>query len=123
MKNENQNVELHPELKAYLNPNEKLGLVLQHPLVYSVPYFESTNSFLNEYLTRKKEALADAIAEKDWESAIWIHERPWRINALIEYIDKTSEKEYWQLVARVWQDSEGPGINKGAWRTLFSGYI
>lgn len=99
--------ELCEELSEYIEDCSIGGLMIRHPLVYSVPYFPPLNKQLNLSLKYKQEALDKALREENWGSYIFLHERPHRFNALNE-IHKSikKEKEYWELFVSIFVDSE-----------------
>ncbi len=98
---------LRPELKKWLEESEAFGQVLKHPLVFGIPYIEQMNAVYNEQLKYKKQHVAKATIEKNWYSYIFLHERPYRFNALHGIKDQVeNDKEYWELVSSVWTDTE-----------------
>lgn len=112
--------ELHPELKARVFANTSFD-VLQHPLVFSVPYNEISNKMLNKNLAYKKQAVAEAQAEGNWHRYVFLHERPFRFDALQSVQDKfTDGKEYWRVVGSVWTDSENIYQQFAAWKRLWA---
>lgn len=117
--------ELLPELAEWVEEGE-WGPMLRHPLVYSIPLFlpgQANKSFL-----RKQELIQQAIEEEDWHTLVFLHERPYRLTALLsvigtdeygEPIPLVSTPEHWALAADVWVDSENIDQNIETWRALF----
>lgn len=101
----NREEELHPELQAYLNETPGLGTVLQHPLVYAVPYIP-TNAFYNAQFKHKQECLVRCRKEKNWGGYVFLHERPYRIDAFMDTMDELEPEEYWNLLADILIDTE-----------------
>lgn len=100
--------DLHVDLVPYLTEG-RIGRVLSHPLMVHVLYNEVSNKMINQGYLHKKEAVAKAREEKDWERFVFLHERPYRIDALetVLYEEEVSEPErIWPLISRVWIDSE-----------------
>jgi hypothetical protein len=97
---------LHPDLVPYLEEDEFLGLCLKHPLVYDIPHLQMTAWRCNDQYATKRKALEKAMREHRWESVIWLHERPYRRNALWSIRRNLTDREYWKLVGMVWVDSE-----------------
>lgn len=95
---------LHDDLAPYLFDQESLGKVLKHPLVFSVPYMGPGHS--NWVYEQKKEALEEALAEGKWHTYVFLHERPHRIEALVQIEQHLSDRDYWETVSSVWTDSE-----------------
>lgn len=111
--------ELDPELVDYIRPTS-LGEMVNHPLVQEIFYRPQINAFLNRRLKAKKEALAIAEEQKDWHQAIFLHERPYRFNALFEdYQYSMNDEAYWSAVGEVWTDSENIWQNYHGWLDLW----
>jgi|GEM_PF-1177857 hypothetical protein len=110
--------ELIPELKPYLHNNKTLGKVLQSPLVFSVPHHSALNAFCNEQYRQKKLRLEESRIEKDWHRFVFWHERPFRLPAFTEICNELSPKEYWQLLADIWIDTESAWQYKPIWEML-----
>ena len=114
--------ELVPELKKHLRsfPGERGWKMIHHPLVLSVPHNEGYNRLMNRQLEQKKVALEEAKKQRDWDTYVFLHERPYRAQVLVQIIDKvTMTKKGWGVVAHVWSDSETPGVNLQFWSTIF----
>ena len=123
---------LHPDLAEYLVESEHFGMVLKHPLVVDIL---PINGYANaRYLARKAE-LDDAIAEEDWKRVVWIHERPYRCEALIDYVlgrnDETgvvfpvtslTDPMMRRLVWEVWTDSENIHQHVQDWLEITDGF-
>lgn len=97
---------LNKELALCLVEHPSLGMILQHPLVYSVPYCEQMNAYLNISLKIKKEELKKAIDEKEWSSALVLYERPCRIQAFCNLANLMDKKSLIAEFSWVWTDSE-----------------
>tara|TARA_R110000824_G_scaffold46170_4_gene132978 strand:- start:880 stop:1548 length:669 start_codon:yes stop_codon:yes gene_type:complete len=109
---------LLPELQASVTDSPLgPGTWIAHPLVHGVLSFVS---IANELLRSKQEQLASALAAEDWHSYIWIHERPYRLEALLAIENRLSDESYWTLVEAVWIDSESPHINYDIWAELWT---
>jgi hypothetical protein len=107
---------LLPELQSHLVKDRTFGVMVHHPLVISVvPLWK----VCNEMYLRKKEELAVAVSQKDWERVIWLHERPYRLNKLEDLwvsgaINLHDLKE---LLPHVWTDAEP--ADEMRWAHLF----
>lgn len=99
---------------------EKDWTVLKHPLVFSVPYVPALNKSLNQMFKQKTEALDRAIASGSWETYVWLHERPYRVDAFCEILDTLDDTQYWELLAHIWIDSENIRENQETWEILLS---
>lgn len=122
-----KNEPLHPDLRGWVEDSDTFGTILRHPLVYALPLF--LPGVANRAYEQKRRALADAVRDEDWSSVIWLHERPYRLRALVDYcigrrdddtpLPLASAPEYWQLTANVWVDSENIEQMMDDWSALF----
>ena len=85
---------LRPELSDYLVEHPFFGLIIDHPLVevlhlYALidpPPSRSVYEVIdnaNAQLDYKNKAVREAVACKDWRLFAFLHERPWRLQALL----------------------------------------
>ena len=110
---------LDPELECWLFASPKLGKVLQHPLVYGVPYFPRSNALYNMQLKQKEANLKEALQNKKWGSYIFLHERPHRLSAFMDIKDSVGD-EYWGLVRHIWIDSENIWQHLSQWKKILA---
>jgi hypothetical protein len=68
---------------------------------------------------QKKADLEKAIAEKKYSQIIFLHERPYRLEAFTQITKELSDAKYWSLLASVWTDTENGWQNLPTWRALF----
>lgn len=113
------NTVLDRELSLFLEDSESFKM-LRHPLVYAVPYTEEMNEHLNSLLISKRVAVQTAIKNKNYNSVIFLHERPHRLSALLEHVPRTP-KLFWSSAREVWSDSENIHQHYNAWRMLLKG--
>jgi len=111
---------LSERLMPYLRTHPVLGAILQHPLVYSVPYHPMMAGFLNAQLAQKELAISEAVATGDWHRAIMLHERPWRAHAVSQHASAMDDASYWKIVAWAYTDSENVNENFTLWGDLLS---
>jgi hypothetical protein len=112
---------LHEDLVPYLS-DWRRGKAIWHPLVHEPMYHEIQNKMYNRMYLSKTAALKKAIEDKKWGSYIFIHERPYRFDALIEVIYDHKERNpevVWPLIASVWTDSENINQNYDDWVELW----
>lgn len=111
---------LHPDLEPYLAESEVLGPCLRHPLVYQVPYFLPGQA--NEAYEAKKAGMKEAIRKRQWHTMIFLHERPYRLDALQQLSAgfNVPNKRWWDLVGIVWTDSENIHQNLDAWEEVWA---
>lgn len=115
-----QGGELVPDLELYRTRHPALGFVLQHPLVYFVPFFPQMAAYANEMLRQKEAALKAAIENKGWGKAVFLHERPWRCEAFSRHADHMDDTDYWSLLAQIYTDSENVDENFETWADLLT---
>lgn len=112
--------ELSSELVPYIMEGS-FGPYINHPLVQSIPHSPVMNRRANLMLAHKKEALEEALATGKWNSVVFLHERPFRLNALLEHVPSDiPPSEYWPIVSSVWTDSENIWQNVDVWMDLWS---
>lgn len=110
--------DLAPELQSCVEEVGNLGPCLRHPLVFSVRHVPQLNALMNESLRQKKAWLEEAVREKKWSVAIFLHERPYRLMAFIKYMRDMADIEYWELLGEIWRDSENIWQHRARWRGL-----
>jgi hypothetical protein len=98
--------------------------MLRHPLVYMVPVLLPGQA--NRAYEHKRKAIAEAVESEDWHTVVFLHERPYRLKALIDHVTGRDEEgnplpmedEHSALVADVWVDSENIEQNIEDWKDL-----
>lgn len=110
--------EIDPDLKYYINDSNGFP-VLRHPLVYAVPYMPQLNNMYNRQYLAKKEQLANALDTGDWDGYVYLHERPYRLDALLEISDDVDDATFWSLLSGIWTDSENIRQNQEIWNEIF----
>jgi hypothetical protein len=109
---------LHPELQARLDDCGPFHAV-RHPLLYSVPFFPGSEALLNQQFAYKKAALKDALAARDFSKAIWLHERPYRVEAFWNLANQLTDEQYWEQAGRLYVDSENVAETWPLWLLVF----
>ena len=109
---------LHEDLKPYIN-NGGMFVMLKHPLVFAVPYVEQMHSLYNKQYEHKKNRISDYLKKKNYEGYIFLYERPYRLMAFLNIADKLKGKQYWEILADIWTDSENIWQNKKTYKMLF----
>lgn len=95
-----------------------LGQMLHHPLVIAAMYVPQFNHLYNAEYRRKLAALGEAERNGNWETYVWLHERPYRVDAFCEVMDRMDNVTYWSLLREIWTDSENIRENAEVWETL-----
>lgn len=111
------NEPLNPELVPYLEDGA-LGKQLRHPLVYLVPMWD--NGRANAYYAQKVRDSNSALQEKRYSSFVYLHERPYRLDAFIQIADQLTDTEYWKLLGSIWTDTENQWQNLDKWDELLN---
>lgn len=98
---------LDPELEPWVEENEIGWTMLRHPLVYDIPFSRDFAYRANDQLAYKRQALVDARTKGNWSDYVFLHERPWRADALfnIQGFIKVYDT-FWKLFGEVWTDTE-----------------
>ena len=112
--------DLDPELVPYMEKGGPLGRCIRHPLVYSMIHTDQMNAIANRQLAAKKEAVAEAREQREWARFIFLHERPYRIEAFMEIEDQLTDSEYWDHLGSVWVDTENAYQNPDEWMELLT---
>jgi hypothetical protein len=110
--------ELHPELAAYFEDGSMPSI--RHPLVYSVLHAPLFNVYVNKQLAIKKMLLTEAMKEKNWNTYVFLYERPWRATAFDKIKRRLDNETYWSLLAEVWIDSENIPQMRSVWNRLLA---
>ena len=108
--------DLDPEFLPYTAMNDDLGVLsIRHPLVYSVIHHPTLNATMNEALRMKKQDLHYALRTRDWEKFVWLHEKPWRIDAFQQICWHLGDSRYWKLLSDIWTNTENLWQNQQLW--------
>ena len=111
--------DLHPDLEKHIDPEGPLGAFLQHPLVFFAAYDPIFNAHVNKLYLQKKKQANKARKDKNWNRFIWLHERPYRLDAYMDICKNMKPAEYWTILRDIWIDAEFPGVNQKVWLHLF----
>lgn len=106
------NAPLHEDLEDYVREGPT-GLMLHHPLMIEVFYVPEFNARIN-YAYEQKRAMAEKARKAgDWNHYIFLHERPYRWEALHHMRRQTTRsastakrKAFWETFAEVYIDTE-----------------
>ena len=109
---------LDERLEQYYSVQNGIPMI-KHPLCFSIFHTEAMNHRMNQYLNYKLEATEEALERKEYETFIFLHERPYRLEAFMEVERNLSDEDYWKILGEVWTDSENIWQNKHVWAVLF----
>jgi len=120
--------DLIDELCDYITQGGKSGLrFINHPYVNTI-YSPELNAMYNLNYLEKKKAVTKARGNSDWATFIFLHERPYRLQALLELVKQHDEAGTANGAANiiinnlhnVYIDAEGCHINRESWQRLFN---
>lgn len=111
-------VDLDQELERYHYESENGWDVIKHPLVFSIMHNPVQNGLVNKQLAYKKGACRTALAEGNWHTYVFLHERPFRVDAFKRIAKRMSDENYWDLLSEIWIDSENIRENPTVWQGL-----
>lgn len=121
MTNLQPDAELHQDLQPFVKKSPLgSGKSLHHPLVIQPLLEGPLVDHTNKVYLQKLESLAKAMNTKDYHTYIWLHERPYRIEAFIRIEKNLKDPEYWKLLGLVYIDSENIHEFKEEWIKLLS---
>lgn len=109
---------LDSELQLWVEPGP-LGNFLNHPLVQDM-MVDAMPGLANMRLRDKRKRLNAAVARDDWNSYVFLHERPYRFQALEEALSEYDIQEPDKLATSVWIDSENIHQNYDGWNEVLS---
>lgn len=110
--------DLLPMLEAAKVEFPLTGWFIKHPFVNQMYFGPKMHAAYNEQYKHKVIAVAAARFERRWNTFVFLHERPWRFEALTEIADEMTDAEFWALVSEVWQDSENIRQHQEEWDDL-----
>jgi hypothetical protein len=111
--------DLHEDLRPHLV--KRAGrLHLHHPFIIMLDLIPQEHAKANRRYVEKREEIKRAKERHDWSKYIWLHERPYRADALAECVAMGLRgPQYWELVGETWRDSENIHQNRGLWRRIW----
>ena len=114
--------ELLPELKSSIIDEGVFNRKsIQHPLVIG-DLGMMPNSYYNKQLIRKKERLMEFENNNEFESYLFLIEKPFRVKFFSDLVKqnkiKKFSKKYWRILSSLWTDSENIFQNKELWDDL-----
>lgn len=114
--------ELLPELKVSIIDGGLFNRKsIQHPLVIGDIGMQP-NSYYNKQLIRKQERLKEFENDKNFESYLFLIEKPFRVTFFSDLVKqnkiKRLSKKYWKILSFLWTNSENIFQNKELWDDL-----
>ncbi len=102
---------IREELEGYLEEADGHGLI-KHPLITYMGYdpdSRETVTMLGRWLAQKRHGIEQLASEGDWSQVLMLHEKPWRMHALIEYAPPMDDEDYWDELGDIWCQIKNPG--------------
>ena len=113
------NEPLDKDLEDFVEFNNEMGMpIVRHPLIMWIG--PMMPGIINKQYRQKLDAVARAREERNWQSYIYLHERPYRLDAFMDVADDMSDNHYWENLADIWIDSENIWQNKDLWKSALS---
>jgi hypothetical protein len=112
---------LLPELEPYLLEELSGHTILEHPLVKDLFIDLERCGHINRLYKAKAAQAKKYLAAGKYDSYVFLHERPYRVDALVQIMGKLADAEFWQLLGEVWRDSESIRQYRRERRTLWFG--
>jgi hypothetical protein len=112
--------DLHPELEACLSFHEDLGvMILNHKFVISPMHSPVMNKISNRQFLAKQKATEEAMKEGDLYLYVVLHEKPYRMEAIMEWFEiHGAVEDLYEVVLDEWTTSENIWQNQGRWVML-----
>lgn len=107
---------LTPELQYYVRQGV-LGEMIHSPWIVEIFFDPEHCALINARYGYKLAEIDKAITEKAWSRYVFLHERPYRLEKLLNIVHLMSEPH--KLIRDVWIDSENIHENLKAWKALF----
>lgn len=114
-------VELCPELKDCIVDIGNGIRLIKNKFLTTV-YIRSGNDedLYNKPYRVRRELAQKYLEEENFDSFIFMHERPFRLEALVEVLFSIKKEDLFRIVEYVWTDSEGPCVNLEVWKYIFN---
>lgn len=114
---------LPPDMRDCIIVNPKMGWpMFKHPLYFAVPYFGTKfeRECLLGSISAKTERISQFISEGNLSALVWMYERPYRLEALMNNHPLVSPDNFYPVMGNVWTDSENIWQGKGMWNALWT---
>jgi hypothetical protein len=111
--------DLHPDLEEWLDPPGDEFRFIRHPLLVTL-YKPALTANTNHDFEQKVRSVEVANQAEDWDQYVWLHEKPYRAEALYDVAYLLDDGDYWELVSAVWIHSENIWECEDEWRALLS---
>lgn len=106
-----------PELMDYVMQSSSFTM-LNHPLVQSIMFNPDKAALQNRQYEIKSRMAEEALKQKDYHKFVFLHERPYRAQALTVVRVMDRSVGHHELIASVWTDSENIWQSQKDWVAL-----
>lgn len=79
-----------------------------------------SQEWLNTYVSHVKQRYKEYIEKREYLSAIFSIERPYRAQELCLLLPEMTAEQQWEAIRDIYIDSENPSINYDFWRLCFT---
>lgn len=111
--------ELHDDLVPWVCDDSPIPMV-KHPLVMMF-HHRGYSAMVNKCYEQKCKMRDEYLAKNLIQNLIEIvYEKPYRVNALVQYAHKLSDADYWQTLASVWTSTEYIHQDHETWYELLN---
>jgi len=109
---------LHPELRPFVRPGP-LGDMIHHKLVIELIFMPEHCAYINRFYEQKKHQLLEAFQNQDFIRWVFLHERPYRLQAFQDVAEQLSPTDYEALLAQIWIDTENAYEMVNDWECIW----
>jgi len=114
---------LHPDLRSHFRDGP-VGKMLHHPLIINVITLPGHHKADNMMYLHRKEEAEQSWHKKYWSRYVFLHERPYRAEALQRVLFEGGlpfhQQVTWQLIKAVWIDSENVHEHDQFWTSTWN---
>lgn len=114
---------LHAELADYVTDGPIGAPMIKHPLIIELFFDPARCAMINTRYHVKKEKIERMLADRKWSDYVMMHERPFRLDALLHVLARGLREESPEIIGdvlhQVWTDSENIFENFELWYELF----
>lgn len=114
---------LHADLADYVTDGPIGAPMIKHKLIIELFFDPARCALINTRYEAKKAAIERMLANREWANYVMMHERPFRLDALLLVLSRGLRDEPHEVIGdalhQVWTDSENIFENFELWYELF----
>jgi hypothetical protein len=112
---------LLPELKKYIKHRGTHLAGVYHPLLFFQAFISFDHAALCNFIfLEKQKKLEEFRRDKKYILAVFLYERPHRLDAFLEIIKGAPDTDYWECLGGMWADTEFPSNAVKVWLNLLT---